>query len=166
MKFNENKIKAIKEAVRPEDQKTVRSSLGLTNYLKRFIHDYSTKTFTLRLFYNPNIPQSTENHFLGEMSFKNYRCNKYVTNKLLTGYISLITSVNIVFIFVIVVIIVVIVIIDIFFLLLFLLFVFFTLSFRCFSGREVTVSLIIATTVTRSRYSCSVNFITIPLKAD
>ena len=48
MKPSENKIKSIKDAARPEDQKAVRSFLGLTNYLKRFIQDYSTKTFPLR----------------------------------------------------------------------------------------------------------------------
>ena len=48
MKPSENKLKSIKEAARPEDQKAVRSFLGLANYLKRFIQDYSTKIFPLR----------------------------------------------------------------------------------------------------------------------
>ena len=47
MKPSENKIKLIKEAARPEDQKAVRSFLGLKR-LKRFIQDCSTKTFPLR----------------------------------------------------------------------------------------------------------------------
>ena len=43
-----NKITAIQEAKQPENQKAVRSFLGLTNYLKRFIEDYSTLTYPLR----------------------------------------------------------------------------------------------------------------------
>ena len=62
MKPSENKIKSIKDAARPEDQKAVRSFLGLTNYLKRFIQDYSTKTFPLRqlLKYDSQFSWTTE----------------------------------------------------------------------------------------------------------
>lgn len=48
MKPSENKISAIKNAPRPENQKAIRSFLGLCNYLKMFIADFSTKTHVLR----------------------------------------------------------------------------------------------------------------------
>ena len=32
----------------PENKKALQSFLGLTNYMKRFIHDYSTQTHHLR----------------------------------------------------------------------------------------------------------------------
>ena len=48
MKPSTNKINAISNADRPENQKAVRSFLGLVNYLKRFIPEYSTMTYPLR----------------------------------------------------------------------------------------------------------------------
>ena len=48
MQPRESKIKAIFEAKQPENPKAVRSFLGLTNYLKRFVEDYSTLTHPLR----------------------------------------------------------------------------------------------------------------------
>ena len=48
MKPNPAKVEAILNAKRPENQKALRSFLGLTNYLKSFINDYSTITFPLR----------------------------------------------------------------------------------------------------------------------
>ena len=48
MQPSESKIKALKDAARPENAKAVRSFLGMTNYLKRFIPDYSTITYPIR----------------------------------------------------------------------------------------------------------------------
>jgi hypothetical protein len=48
MKPSTNKMDAISKADKPENQKAVRSFLGLVNYLKRFIPDYSTMTYPLR----------------------------------------------------------------------------------------------------------------------
>ena len=44
-----SKINALKEAQRPFDAKGVKRFLGLANYLKYFIDDYSTITYPLRL---------------------------------------------------------------------------------------------------------------------
>jgi len=48
MKPNPSKIEAIKNTPKPEDVKSLRSFLGLTNYLKAYINDYSTITHPLR----------------------------------------------------------------------------------------------------------------------
>ena len=50
-----NKIDALKNAAHPTDMKSVRSFLGLTNYLKRFIPNYSTLTCTLHTLTKKNI---------------------------------------------------------------------------------------------------------------
>ena len=42
------KIQEIREMSTPENKKALQSFLGLTNYMKRFIHDYSTQTHHLR----------------------------------------------------------------------------------------------------------------------
>ena len=44
MKQSVSKILTLKEAERPQDIKGVRSYLGMINYLKRFIPDFSTLT--------------------------------------------------------------------------------------------------------------------------
>ena len=44
MKPSVSKILALKEAKRPQDIEGVRSYLGMINYLKRFIPDFSTLT--------------------------------------------------------------------------------------------------------------------------
>jgi len=49
MKPNSNKVEAIVKAPQPENQKALRSFLGLANYLKAFIPDYSTITYPLHL---------------------------------------------------------------------------------------------------------------------
>ena len=48
MKPAPGKIDALKNAAHPTDIKSVRSFLGLTNYLKPFIPNYSTLTCPLR----------------------------------------------------------------------------------------------------------------------
>ena len=48
-----SKINQLKEAKRPCDAKGVKSFLGPGNYLKRFIDDYSTITYPLRLLTQP-----------------------------------------------------------------------------------------------------------------
>lgn len=48
MKPNPKKVEAIVKASQPEDQKALRSFLGLANYLKAFIPNYSTITYPLR----------------------------------------------------------------------------------------------------------------------
>ena len=48
MRPSPSKIEALKNTKVPEDQKSLRSFLGLTNYLKPYIHDYSTITYPLR----------------------------------------------------------------------------------------------------------------------
>ena len=48
MKPNPKKVEAIVKAIQPENQKALRSFLGLANYLKAFIPDYSTMTYPLR----------------------------------------------------------------------------------------------------------------------
>jgi len=48
MKPNPKKVEAIVKAPQPENQKALRSFLGLANYLKAFIPDYSTITYPLR----------------------------------------------------------------------------------------------------------------------
>ena len=47
MKPDPRKIKEIREMPAPENKKVLESFLGLTNYMKRFIHDYSTQTHNL-----------------------------------------------------------------------------------------------------------------------
>ena len=49
MKPNPKKVEEIVKAPKPENQKALRSFLGLANYLKAFIPDYSTITYPLRL---------------------------------------------------------------------------------------------------------------------
>ena len=44
MKLSVSKTLALKEAKRPQDMKKVGSYLGMINYLKRFIPDFSTLT--------------------------------------------------------------------------------------------------------------------------
>ena len=48
VKPSPTKMAALKNVDRPRDVKAVRSFLGLTNYLKRFIDDYSSITYPLR----------------------------------------------------------------------------------------------------------------------
>ena len=54
MKPSDSQINALKNAERPQDIKGTRSYLGMVNYLKRFIPDFSTlstsvRTYPLRL---------------------------------------------------------------------------------------------------------------------
>ena len=48
IKPSPTKITALQDANRPEDLKALKSFLGMTNYLKRFIPNYSTITYPLR----------------------------------------------------------------------------------------------------------------------
>ena len=48
MKPDLEKIQEIREMPAPENKKALKSLLGLTSYIKRFIHDYSTQTHDLR----------------------------------------------------------------------------------------------------------------------
>ena len=48
MKPNPTKVEAIVNAKVPEDEKALRSFLGLANYLKAFIPDFSSLTYPLR----------------------------------------------------------------------------------------------------------------------
>lgn len=48
MRPSESKVRALKEMSRPENANAARSFLGFTNYLKRFIPDYSTLTHPIR----------------------------------------------------------------------------------------------------------------------
>ena len=48
MKPSPAKIEALKDMNRPTDLKSLRSFLGMINYLKRFIPDYSSITYPLR----------------------------------------------------------------------------------------------------------------------
>ena len=48
MKSSVSKILPLKEAERPQDIKGVRNYLGMINYLKRFIPDFSTLTYPIR----------------------------------------------------------------------------------------------------------------------
>ena len=48
MKPNPKKVEEIKNAEAPEDVKSLRSFLGLANYMKRFINDFSTLADPLR----------------------------------------------------------------------------------------------------------------------
>ena len=48
MRPSHSKITALENATRPEDVSVVRSFLGMCNYLKRFIPNYSTLTHLLR----------------------------------------------------------------------------------------------------------------------
>ena len=48
MKPSVSKILALKEVKRSQDIKGVRSYLGMINYLKRFIPDFSTLTYPIR----------------------------------------------------------------------------------------------------------------------
>ena len=48
MRPSESKVQALKQMSQPESPKDVHSFLGLTNYLKRFINNYSTITHPLR----------------------------------------------------------------------------------------------------------------------
>ena len=48
MRPSPKKVQAVKNTSQPEDAKVLRSFLGLTNYLKAFIPDYSTLTHPLR----------------------------------------------------------------------------------------------------------------------
>ena len=62
---------ALKEVKRPCDAKEVKSFLGVASYLKRFIDDYSTITYPLRLLTHKNT------HFKlykkGEAAFQNLK---------------------------------------------------------------------------------------------
>ena len=55
MKPSVSKILALKEAKRPQDIEGVRSYLGMINYLKRFIPDFSTLTYPIRKFTHQDI---------------------------------------------------------------------------------------------------------------
>ena len=48
MKPDPEKIQEIQDTPTPENKKTSQTFLGLTNYMKRFIHVYSTQTYHLR----------------------------------------------------------------------------------------------------------------------
>lgn len=48
MKPSPSKVDSLQNLKRPENQKSVSSFLGLCNYLKRFIPNFSTKTHPLR----------------------------------------------------------------------------------------------------------------------
>ena len=48
MKPDPIKIQEIRETPAPENKDALQSFLGLTDYMKRFIHDYSTQTHHLR----------------------------------------------------------------------------------------------------------------------
>ena len=48
MKPDTGKVKEIQETPTPENKKALQSFLGLTNYMKRFTHDYSIQTYHLR----------------------------------------------------------------------------------------------------------------------
>ena len=48
MKPNPSKVEEIRNTPVPKDAKELKSFLGLTNYMKRFISDYSTITYPLR----------------------------------------------------------------------------------------------------------------------
>ena len=48
MKPHPQKIQEMRETLASERKKALQSFLGLTNYMKRFIHDYSTLTHHLR----------------------------------------------------------------------------------------------------------------------
>ena len=48
MKPDPQKIKKLQEMAAPENKKALHSFLGLTNYMKRFIHNHSTQTYHLR----------------------------------------------------------------------------------------------------------------------
>ena len=54
MKPAPSKIDALKKSAHPTDIKSVRSFLGLLNYLKRFIPNYSTLTCPLRILTKKN----------------------------------------------------------------------------------------------------------------
>ena len=54
MQLTPSKINALKEAKRPCDAKGVKSFLGLANYLKQFINDFSAITYPLRLLTHKN----------------------------------------------------------------------------------------------------------------
>lgn len=56
MKPSTSKIADLQNADRPNDVKSVRSFLGMTNYLKRFILNYSTVTYPLRQLTKQNVP--------------------------------------------------------------------------------------------------------------
>ena len=49
MKSDPQKIQEIWEMPAPENKKALQSFLGLTNYMKWFIHDYSTQTQFMRI---------------------------------------------------------------------------------------------------------------------
>ena len=49
------KVKEIKNTPQPENSKALQSFLGLTNYMKRFIYDYSTITAPLRELLKENV---------------------------------------------------------------------------------------------------------------
>ena len=48
MKPSYSKMNALKNAERPQDMKGIHSYLGMVNYLKRFIPDFSTLIYSLR----------------------------------------------------------------------------------------------------------------------
>lgn len=56
MKPNPKKVDEIKNAKAPEDMKSLRSFLGLANYMKRFINDFSTLTDPLRELLKEGVP--------------------------------------------------------------------------------------------------------------
>lgn len=56
MRPSESKVRALKELSRPENACAVRSFLGFTNYLKRFVPDYSTLTHPLRQLIKKDVP--------------------------------------------------------------------------------------------------------------
>ena len=86
MKPNPKKVEKIKNAKSPDDVKTLRSFIGLANYMKRFINDFSTLTAPLSELLKEGVPYVwTEKH---EKAFENLKaslcsdtCITYFNNK-------------------------------------------------------------------------------------
>ena len=68
MKLSVSKILALKEAKRPQDMKKVGSYLGMINYLKRFVPDFSTLASPIRklthqdIKFEPNLNRKSCEH--------------------------------------------------------------------------------------------------------
>ena len=66
---SEGKIRSLKQMEKPEDAKAVRSFLGLTNYLKRFIPQYSTVTNPLRELLRKETPLYGQSNAITPFTF-------------------------------------------------------------------------------------------------